>query len=229
MKKLRNNLPMGKKGFTLFEIILAMTITALIAVILLSAFRLGQRSQSKGTERQEMAQRIRIICDRVSWLIRGAYPYKVLDEEGEEILYFSGEPGSLGLVTTSVDAYSDSIQDRAGLKWITLSGDGEGLKMSERIFFDKDSPLEDAVETYVLEPAVKSIGFEYLDAADEKDVWSSEWNGEEKDYLPSAVRVSVVLGHEEQTMIMPPFTVAIRTGYPEKKPSGESRKKSPEQ
>jgi hypothetical protein len=212
---------MGKKGLTLLEVILAMSITIVIIVILLSAFRLGHRSQSKGTERQEMAQRMRIICDRVSWLLRGAYPYKVIDEEGEETLYFSGGPSSVGLVTTSVDAYSESGQDRPGLKWITLSRGGEGLKISEGIYFLRDSEQHGSTETYVLEPAVQSIEFEYLDTADEKDVWIGEWNGEEKDYLPSAVRVSVVLEHDEQRMNMPPFTVAIRTGHPKKEISEE--------
>lgn len=225
LKNPRSDLSINNKGLTLLEVTIAITITAVIIVILLSAMRLGYRSQNKGTERQEMAQRMRIVCDRVSWLLRGAYPYKVLDEEGEETLYFSGGPQSVGLVTTSVDTYSESIQDRPGLKWITLSGDGEGLKIMESIYFDMDAQQEGEAETYLLEPAVKSIGFEYLDTADEKDVWITEWNGEEKVYLPSAIRVSVVLEHEDKRMSMPPFTAAIRTGYPENELTGESDKK----
>ena len=206
------------KGLTLLEVVIARTISALIMGILLSALRLGHRSQEKGTERQEISQRMRIIADRVSWLLRGAYPYKVMDAEGEEeTLYFSGGSRSVGLVTTSVDVYSDSIKDRTGLKWITLKSDGEGLKMTENIYFEKDFPVDDAAETYVFDSTVRTIEFEYLDTAEEKDEWVTDWDGEEKDYLPSAVRVAVVLEHDGEELRMPPFTVAIRTGHPEKK------------
>jgi prepilin-type N-terminal cleavage/methylation domain-containing protein len=207
---------MNRKGLTLLEVIIAITISALIMGILLSALRLGHRSQNKGTKRQEIAQRMRIITDRVSWLLRGAYPYTVMDEEGEETVYFSGGPRSVGLVTTSVDAYSDSIQDRVGLKWITLKSDGEGLKMMESIYFEKDATGDEGAATYVFDPTVKTIEFEYMDTADEKDLWVTGWDGDEKNYLPSAVRVTVVLMHEEEELHMPPFTVAIRTGHPKK-------------
>ena len=205
------------RGLTLLEVVIAITISAVIMGILLSALRLGHRSQEKGTKRQEIAQRMRIIADRVSWLLRGAYPYKVMDAESEEeTLYFSGSSRSVGLVTTSVDVYSDSTKDRAGLKWITLESDGEGLKMTENIYFEKDPTVDDAAETYVFDPTVRTIEFEYLDAAEEKDEWVTDWDGEEKDYLPSAVRVAVVLVHDGEEFRMPPFTVAIRTGHPEK-------------
>lgn len=204
------------KGLTLIEVVIAITISALIMGILLSALRLGYRSQEKGAKRQEIAQRMRIIADRVSWLLRGAYPYTVMDAEGEKTLYFSGGPRSVGLVTTSVDVYSDSIKDRAGLKWITLLSDGEGLKVTENIYFVKDSPVDDAAETYLLDPTVRTIEFEYLDTAEEKDAWVAGWDGQEKDYLPSAVRVAVVLEHDGEELRMPPFTVAIRTGHPGK-------------
>jgi general secretion pathway protein J len=202
----------SEKGFTLLEIIIALSIAAVILSILLWSLRLGYSSVEKGREREEVSQRMRILTDRLTWLLRGTYPYIVRTPEGA-VLYFAGTPDSLGFVTTSVDPYSEGLQDFAGLKWVTLFTDYQGLKVQEDIYFAdvfEDEPREE----YIFDPTVTDIAFEYLDPGDEgtESEWVASWDPEEEEYLPSAVKVYLTFKHEEQEIEMPPIVVAIKTG-----------------
>jgi type II secretory pathway pseudopilin PulG len=200
-----------EEGMTLIEVILGITISALILAILFSALRLGHRSQEKGLAKEDFAQRTRVLGDRISWLIRGAYPYSVNRPEGK-VIYFSGEPDSLGFVTSSVDNSTGEPQDMAGLKWVKIFVDEEGLKVQEKIYFSEDVFEEGNGKEYVLEPTVRNLKFQYLDVEEKEGIesWVTEWNPEGKDYLPSAVRVSITLKEGEKEIQIPPIIAAIR-------------------
>jgi hypothetical protein len=209
-------------GFTLLEIMLALVITAGIFLLLFSALRLGHRSQEKGMERDEISQHIRILNDRLAWLIRGAYPYSI-KIEGEETLQFEGSAGSLGFVTTSTDIYSEDPEDAAGLKWVTIYSDGGGLRMKERIFFMGGETAGEEEKELVLDPDVTGIAFKYLDlggageggeeAEEEGDIWVEVWDTEEKDYLPAAIKADITLTILEKEIQLPPVLARVRAGY----------------
>lgn len=199
-------------GLTLIEIILALSISAVLFAILLGALRMGHRSVDKGLSRSEVSQRMRVLSDRLGWLMRGAYPYVVENPEGK-VLYFAGTPASVGFVTSSVDSYSDAPQDISGLKWVTLFVDNEGLKIGESLFF-ADVFESGPREEHLFDPTVTDLEFEYLDPGEEGDEtnWVGSWNPEETEYLPSAVRITVTFLYDGQEVVMPPIVVAIRAG-----------------
>ena len=196
---------------------LGLAITAVVMVILLAALRMGHRSQEKGLARSELAQRMRIVSDRLSWMIGGAYPFRYTDpdDESEELLLFRGEESSLEFVTTAVDEYSESAADLAGLKFVRLYADDEGLKAAERIFFMGVDELEsESEEEFVFAPEVESLSFEYMDVDEDTGTaqWLSQWDTDELDYLPAVVRVSVTIVHAGRSVDIPPVMAAIRTG-----------------
>lgn len=201
----------NNRGLTLLEIVLGIAITSVVFVLLLSALRLGQRSQEKGESRQELAQRMRVLSDRLAWLLRGAYPYVVRTSD-ETQLFFSGSGSAVGFVTTSVDSYSDGPEDIAGLKWVGIDVDEEGLKISESVYFLEEEDRKES--TALLDPSVREIRFEYFgsDEEGEDEAWFNEWPGKERERLPSAVRITLVLEHEGREAALPPVTAAIRTG-----------------
>ena len=127
----------NRQGFTLLEVMLGLAITAIVMVILLAALRMGHRSQEKGLARGDLAQRMRIVSDRLSWMLGGAYPFRYTDpdDDRKKLLLFRGQESSLEFVTTAVDKYSESAADLAGLKFVRLYADEAGLKSAERIFF----------------------------------------------------------------------------------------------
>jgi len=202
---LKNN-----RGVTIVELILAMSFTVVIVVILFAALRLGYKAQETGDRRAEETQTIRIIADRIRWLLRGAYPYVAL-QNGKQKLYFRGRPDSVGFVTTSVDSRGKGPEDRAGLKWVYIFADKEGLKTTEKVFFLDDVFEESGGKTYIIEPDIKKFSFEYFDLPEnEKDgEWVSTWDEEEKDYLPSAVRVRITYSQNNREVEMPELVVSI--------------------
>src|SRR5574340_775493 len=128
------------RGFTLIELVISIALSAVIVIILLAAMRLAYKSQAKVSEKVEMSQKIRLLEDRLTWLLRGAYPYYVKKAD-EERIFFKGESDQVGFVTSSVDSYGKGPEDLAGLKWVSVFADREGLQMREKVFF-----LEDAFE-----------------------------------------------------------------------------------
>ncbi|MFC1769610.1 prepilin-type N-terminal cleavage/methylation domain-containing protein [Nitrospirota bacterium] len=206
----------NNRGFTLIELILALTITALVVGILLSVLRLGYRSQEKGDERSEISQRMRVLGDRTSWLLRGAYPYIFTDPDDERYLFhlFRGEADSVEFVTTSIDPYSDDVEDTTGLKLVRLFMDDEGLKLRQTVFFMGDEEWPDEPHEYVIGPAVTDMSIEYLDRDqdDGDESWDESWDTEETNYLPIAIRVMLTFRHKDKEIEMPPITAALRTG-----------------
>ena len=188
-----------RRGFTLVEVVLSLALSAMVIVMLFASLRLGHRAAAKGDSRAEVAQRVMVLSDRLSWLIAGAYPYRHFDEDkGKVQIIFSGENVSMGFVTTSVDDYSGDIVDRAGLKYVNLHLESDGLNVSEKIFFMGEGEQK----AYVLEPNVTSLEFAYMDEG--SGDWTDNWDTESSDYLPVAVKVILRMNLDDKEIILPP-------------------------
>ncbi len=198
------------KGFTLIELVIALTLSIVIVVILLAAMRLAYKSQAKGAERVDMTQKVRLLGDRITWLLRGVYPFFSKKPE-EQKLYFEGNSGKIGFVTTSVDSYGKGPEDLAGLKWVSLFTDREGLKIQEKVFFLEDVFDDDGGKIYLLDPEVKKVEFEYYDIpeGEKQGDWVSDWDPEDKQYIPAAVKFKITLKHKDKTVEMPEIIVRI--------------------
>ncbi|MFZ2198005.1 MAG: prepilin-type N-terminal cleavage/methylation domain-containing protein [Thermodesulfovibrionales bacterium] len=208
------------RGFTLIELVISLALSAVVVIILLAAMRLAYKSQAKGAEKVEMAQKIRLLEDRITWLLRGAYPYYVKKTD-EERIFFKGESDQIGFVTTSVDSYGKGPEDLAGLKWVSFFVDREGLQMREKVFFLEDVFEDDDGKVYLLDPEVKTLELEYYDIPeDEKQGdWVAEWDPEDKTYLPEAVKFTITLEQKGKPLVLPEIIVRInaqRTKTPPK-------------
>ncbi|MBI5632254.1 MAG: prepilin-type N-terminal cleavage/methylation domain-containing protein [Nitrospirae bacterium] len=203
--RLQNN-----RGFTLLELLIAITLSILILVVLGAAMRLGYRSQAKGTERGELTQKVRILEDRIAWLIRGAYPY-YLNKPDEKKIFFDGRSDRAGFVTSSIDTHGTGPEDFAGLKWVSIFVDSEGLKIREKVFFLEDVFDNDKGKVYLLDPEVKKIEFEFFEIKeDEKQgSWLSEWIPGDKETIPTAVKVKMILERNGQKFEIPEMIVMI--------------------
>jgi cytochrome c556 len=201
--RLRNN-----RGFTLLELLIAITLSILILVVLGSAMRLGYKSQAKGTERGEMMQKMRILEDRIAWLIRGVYPF-YLKKPDEKKIFFDGKSDQVGFVTSSIDTHGTGPEDTAGLKWVSIFVDSEGLKIREKIFFLEDVFDDSNGKVYLLDPEVRKIEFEFFEIKeDEKQgTWISEWDPSDKETVPTAVKVTMTLERNGQKIEIPEMIV----------------------
>ena len=200
----------SRRGFTLIELLIAISLAIVILSILFAALRLGYKAQAKGNERSEQSQEIRILSDRIAWLFRGAYPY-YLNTIDEEKLFFDGRSDRAGFVTSSVDVHGSGPEDRAGLKWVSIFTDKEGLKIREKVYFLKNAFEDAGGKVYLLDPDVSKIEFEYYDISGEgKDgVWVSEWNPDDKETLPAAVKILMTIEKEGKKTALPELIVRL--------------------
>jgi hypothetical protein len=202
-------------GFTLLEIIIALTISLAIFLILFAALRLGYKSQESGTEKEEVTQTMRILDDRIAWLIRGVYPFLFIDplKLDQQILYFEGKDDAIGFVTTSVNNRATGPEDIGGLKFVSIFTDSKGLEIREKVFFLKDAFDDSGGKVSTLDPEVTKLEFEYFDVppGEKEGDWVSDWDASDKKYLPAAVKVRITFEHNGKTIVLPEMIVRIST------------------
>jgi|Deesub1362B_J571_1020462.scaffolds.fasta_scaffold00036_11 general secretion pathway protein J len=199
----------NNRGFTLLELLIALSTTALLLLIIASAMMMGYRSEEKATERTELSQMERILAERLKWLLKGIYPYTRVTHTGPR-LYFAGSSDSISFVTTSTLRDSDSLLEQSGMKWVRLYLDSDELKATENFFFLKDVEERGGISERTLFKGITEIEFQYLDTTEsEKGTWYDSWSSEEKDYLPSAIKVKIKIEYREEEVQLPPIIVKV--------------------
>ena len=104
-------LAQSEAGFTLLEMLIAVTLVAMMAVSLWAVFRISIRSWSRGTEFIDVNQRHRSILDLVRKQIAstlGLYAQADLQLGLPSTLYFSGTENSLRFVSLNSMRFHES-------------------------------------------------------------------------------------------------------------------------
>jgi general secretion pathway protein J len=188
-------------GFTLLEMLIAVTLVALMAVGLWSVFTIGIRSWSRGTQFIDKNQRHRSILDMVRKQMASAYGlYGQFDEESEKDSYliFNGTEDSVRFISLN----SLQFMESPGLTLVSyeVARDPEGdYSLMEREMryvgqtLNQEFPVATGRSVPIFEN-LSSCAFEYLDPGDgdSPPAWVSEWAAEEKGRLPAAVSMTMV-------------------------------------
>src|SRR3972149_1598601 len=85
-------------GFTLIEVVLALTIFALMGAILYGAFSLGHSVVEKSQASFEKNQKLRSFGDLLESYIRSSYPYRTSLKDPS--VYYEGEEDHLTFVSS---------------------------------------------------------------------------------------------------------------------------------
>jgi prepilin-type N-terminal cleavage/methylation domain-containing protein len=78
----------AQAGFTLLEVVLAMTLLAMVTGMVYAAFHLGVRTVEKGQAAVVSAQRARAASDVLRRQVKSMFPYPCVVEEGEDPVPF---------------------------------------------------------------------------------------------------------------------------------------------
>jgi len=189
-------------GFTLLELIIAITILPLIILIIGNGFRLGMNAWEKGEQETVWTQRFRVLTGLLSQQIKSAYPY-IMEMDDEKVAVFEGKEDSVMFVTALTDsAYG-------GFKWVRYSHKDGTLFLKEGTLPDKK--LNDSItgDEEVVDTGIEEIKFAYLSLEDSE--WKDSWDFGKK--LPAAVRVKI--SHFE------PFLITIPMGLAQKEEDKE--------
>jgi general secretion pathway protein J len=181
-----------RDGFTLLEVVLAMTALALLSAICYAAFQLAIRAMERGEVAVVTAQRLRVAADVLIRQIKSTVPYPARNKDFDVYPYFVGSATSMTFITAA------GLHGGGGLDRIVYQvvADPPRLVLSESPYFSPDVLGEDTVdtsggETTVLLDGFRNLKFEYLlnDGADTE--WRPTWDGHEEEMLPIAVRILV--------------------------------------
>ncbi len=190
----------SQAGFTLIEILVAVTLIAVIAVGLWAVFRISVRSWSRGTEFMDANQRHRSLMDMVRKQLASAHGLFVQEDPqqpGSGSLIFSGTENSLLFLSLN----SLQFQESPGLTMVAYEIDRESsgdMSLVERESrFLGSLPAEGASLGSKAIPIFENLSsclFEYYDPGDSENPpqWVQEWNAEEQGKLPAAVSLTMV-------------------------------------
>jgi prepilin-type N-terminal cleavage/methylation domain-containing protein len=199
-------------GFTLIEVVLALSIFGLIGAILYGAFSLTQGAVEKSQASFEKNQRLRSFSDLVGSYIRSSYPYRASAQD--QTVFYEGGEDSL----TFVSSFSLAMGGR-GMAKIHIYRDGEAnqnglLKLEEEspVRFDDDADDAGQRNSITLQEGVGSLRIAYLDPQSADETWEDNWDGQERRVLPRAVRLTYRAqdGHEARWVFPIMMNVLVR-------------------
>ncbi len=193
---------------------IALTITALIVVIIFGALRIGIRAWEKGEKDVDIRQRQRVVLDLIKRQLASTCVREVRGRD-QQLASLKGDDKSIEFVSHIPMAPGN----RFGLVHVkyAVKQETEGDK-EHLIFYEKNIALSDN-KTGVgypdesnfteLIPAVKSIVFEYLKdrPGEESSKWQKSWDPAVDELVPRAVRITL-----EENDKKPPIYVIAGAG-----------------
>ena len=202
--------PGADKGFTLIELVLAVTILAMIVGVVAAGLRLASVSIDRGEETAREAARLRAAIRLIERSIRSADTLAISMEDKKE-LFFVGENRRLRFLTAQPTGST-------GLRLMSLHevpGPGGGLAVSTASPFQAGGGIWDGIEeSRILVPGADDVAFSYSPGPDGNGSWEwlPFWDSKEYSGLPMAVRVEFVVhagdGPRKTSFVAPVMVVA---------------------
>jgi general secretion pathway protein J len=179
-KNRKNIIPSSISGFTLLELIIALSILSVVTVLVGRGFHLGIDAWEKGESETRWTQRLRVLSGLMSQQFKSVYPYR-MEIDDEKVILFKGESDSVLFVTTLTDSLY------GGFKWVRYSFKEETLMYKEGPLPDKELTGEINGDDEIMDTNIEEVKFEYY--SPEEEEWKGSWDfGED---LPGAVRVKL--------------------------------------
>jgi prepilin-type N-terminal cleavage/methylation domain-containing protein len=200
----------GQGGFTLLEVIVAVTLVAVMAVGLWAIFRITIRSWSRGTEFMDANQRHRSILNLVRKQLASTYGLLAPPSQqtgtvppgayvaGMGSLVFNGTEDSLQFISLN----SLQFQESPGLTLVSYevsqdSGENYALVEKEARYLGQMPEEESSLNNSKAIPIFENLSsclFEYFDPGDAANPsqWVREWDGQKLRRLPLAVSMTMI-------------------------------------
>ncbi len=196
----------GQRGFTLLELIIALSIVGALLVVAFGGLRVGIAAWSQGEDRAEAHAHLRGLAGTMARALGAAYPYRgSLGQGPDSVLLFRGTESRLEF-TTQTPPFPPSVPVAiTAVVFATESENGPALVVRQRVLPNRD-PFSDAA-VVLRDPTVQQMAFRYLN---ENGSWQNSWDPDTENGLPRAVQVAITTVRQGRLEAMPPLTVALR-------------------
>jgi len=180
-------------GFTLIEVVISLTLLAIMVAILYAAFAVSERVTAKAQARADVSQSLRTFEEVLGGYIRSAYPYR--SNPRDPAVYFAGDDRSVEFISS----LSTGLGGR-GMSRVRISAELEGSR-GATLLLEEEMPVRVGDKAtgggyrnnILLAQGLSGLRFEYLDPGTDpqkpEETWVDEWDGKQKRSLPRAVRL----------------------------------------
>ncbi|NLT67710.1 MAG: prepilin-type N-terminal cleavage/methylation domain-containing protein [Acidobacteria bacterium] len=209
----------SESGFTLLELVVAVTLVALIAVGLWAVLQVSIRSWSRGTEYVDANQRHRSIMDLVRKQMASTCALYTRAEplQGEvPYLVFSGTQTNLRFISLNSLRFHESPGLTVVSYEIVQDSNGSYALVEREHPYLGYLPDEMSMEESEATPVFADLSsclFEYYDSGDDRNParWVTEWNGQDLGRLPAAVSLTMVSRTPTGTDLSRNIVVPVKT------------------
>jgi len=196
-------------GFTLLELLISVSIFALLMVVLFGGLQLGSRQVGRLTAQLDRASQMALVQNFLRTQVGDALPVAIGSDEAKTV-QFRGRPDSVDFVSI---APRSVVTGGLQVLSVAVTAAREIVAGWRPLREDPDSP--NAPRTAVLLRGIGGVRFMYFGrpSATRPAEWQDRW--EDMDRLPQLVRLSVTFADGER---MPDLAVALRLAAIPKEP-----------
>lgn len=200
-------------GFTLLELLIAMSLSAVLVTVLVAGFNQISREWRKDGDQLETQIDESLLILQLEKAILGTYPYRFKKKNlSKQQLFFEGEKKQLTLVSTVSPNRGSSLT-----VWHLEAGEEAGLKFTVQPMMPGDVEAHVDKKQQQSEPTTLftdyNISFEYLaESSNKKKLWNSRWSAKTEDAFPYGVKIQFEhIDHEDDSRNFAIFSF-IRAG-----------------
>lgn len=210
MRGLGANRPRHTAGFTLVELLLAITLMSILLALTYTGLRAATRAAERGEKILAAGGEIRAAHQFLHRQLNQMLPLPFYVEDGrQQVRYvFEGDTNHIQFVAP-MPGYLGSGGPQVQLVEITHDNEGGVVQFSNALLqgFDQQH-LYDRPAVILLQN-VSSAGFEFLGRDEDGEItgWVASWD--QQDILPVAVRLAVDFS-EESTLRWPDLIAGVR-------------------
>jgi general secretion pathway protein J len=207
--KVRTQLPyiVDAHGFTLLELLIAMTLLVLIVTITMGALRLASRSVETGERRMAEQERFRTVTTLIDAQVQSHLPL-TREEGGSKVYYFRGDSKTLRLATSC--SLWGGKRGCVVVDYRIESGKGgkQTLHAQEQI-----QGCEEKREV-MLFPDATAISFEYYHTEPDEAIgrWSEQWS--DATLIPEKIRLRIAFDAKESFFLFPVRAQGLKLSVP---------------
>ena len=197
-----------ERGFTLVEVVIALTIVATLLVISFAGLRVGLSAWQRGDERGQILERARSVNQIITRTLGSAYPYQTaaIGREAAKVL-FEGAPDRVAFVTSAPPfPGADPIAFTAVTLGLAKAAATPGLALTQKAL-PNDKPFDTALTPVFVDAVVTGVRFRYL--KDSKGEWMDQWDAAAEKTLPLSIEVTLTILQAGRSVEQPPIVVSL--------------------